>query len=432
MSLFQNLRESLGGYWTPEKPKPKRTTRPPFPHQRTTRSPSLAEAKARLDREGTASPGERMRGWVTQPLDDSTTPKALGVKGSKVSKTPSPNKQSAKAQRKFWHRVLPKFLSLQPVPNIQDDIEGSTAIGEDGSRGPSISSSFHDEDTQVHFHEGDAQPSLIAPGDDDRLYQPTAQDLELMKSWTPDQVWLFHELNNRSFKPLIRETWWLKDFVTLPDEVVSDDEDQVLIKNHAGNEYNACRALRKLFFLGSRVRDKVVCGLRSEPAMRRELNEYYKWTIKDAGLSRLNHIPLLTICTASPNESVDCIVGRITDQLQDYGRQYRHLFSAKDPETGELVKDPETGSNKYIMDLPTLYGIIIYQNVATVVTYDSRYPKKGVQLMNTNNFVDGDEDVWHAFSMAITMVKARDDLIRLMEDGVSWAKTEDEIDNEDD
>ncbi|KAL8844682.1 MAG: hypothetical protein Q9205_001560 [Flavoplaca limonia] len=441
MPFLHNLRQSLGGYWTPEKPKPKRLTRSPSPQRRTTRSPSTAEEEPLLDREGTASPTKRTSEWITELGDISSTPEALGVKGSRVVKSPITNRQAAKAKARFWSRVLPKFLSQQPEYKVRDDIEGSTLVDREP---PHISPDFGDEDTQIEFHgashtgphagveprkypnveEGEAGPSLITPGDDDRYYQPTREDLEIMKSWTQGQVWLFHELNNRCFKPLIRETWRNYDFVTFPDDVVSDDDEKVPIKPLFGSEYNACRALRKLFFLGSRVRDKVVCGLRSEPAMRRELHDFYKWTIMDAGLSHIEFTPLVTICTAFPNEHVDSVVGRVTDRLHELGRQYRHLFSAKDPVTGELIRDSETRSPIYVRELPTLYGIVIYKHVGTVVTYDSRFPKKGVQLMNTNNFTDGGEDVWHAFSMAIVMVKARDDLLMMMKDGVSFPDIE--------
>ncbi|KAL8924594.1 MAG: hypothetical protein Q9172_002628 [Xanthocarpia lactea] len=435
MPFLQNLRQSIGGYWTPEKPKTKRLTSSPSPQRRTKRSRSSAEDEARLDREGTPSPTKRTSEWITELRDVSKTPQALGVKGGRVVKTQSTNKQATKAKAKFWVRVLPKFFAQKPNPENQDDIEGSTLV--DRNR-RSISPSFDDEDTQVDFQvspeaeeypnveEGEAGPSLIAPGDDDRYYQPTKEDLEIMKTWTQGQVWLFHELNNRCFKPLIRETWRNYDFVTFPDDVVSDDDDEVPIKPLFGSEYNACRALRKLLFLGSRVRDKVICGLRSEPAMRRELHEFYKWTIMDARLTRMHLIPLITICTAFPNEHVDSVVGRVTDRLHELGRQYRQLLSAKDPETGESIRDPETHSPIYIRDLPTLYGIVIYKHVGTVVTYDSRFPKKGVQLMNTNNFTDGGEDVWHAFSMAIVMVKARDDLLMMMKDGVSFPEVEED------
>ncbi|KAL8673405.1 MAG: hypothetical protein Q9168_002195 [Polycauliona sp. 1 TL-2023] len=430
MPFLVNFRQSLGGYWTPDKQKTQHLTVHSTPRGRTTRAPSPAGSEARLDRDGTASPTKRTSAWITE-LKDVKTPDVLAVKGSRVVKGPTTNKQAAKARVKFWHRVIPKFLSQNLDTKAPEDIDGSTLV----DRGhPSVSPDFDDEDTQIGFEpqqyanieEGEAGPSLITPGDDDRYYQPTKEDLEIMKSWTQGQVWLFHELNNRCYKPLIRETWRNYDFVTFSDDVVSNDDRIVPIKPLFGSEYNACRALRKLFFLGSRVRDKVVCGLRSEPAMRRELHDFYKWTITDAGLEGIAITPLVTICTAFPNEHVDSVVGRVTDRLHELGRQYRHILSARDPKTGELIRDSETRGPIYIRELPTLYGIVIYKHVGTVVTYDSRYPKKGVQLMNTNNFADGGEDVWHAFSMAIVMVKARDDLLMMMKDGVSFHEMEED------
>lgn len=247
MPFLQNLRESIGGYWTPEKLKTKRLTSSPSPQRRTKRSPSLAKDEARLDREGTPSPTKRTSEWITELRDISKTPQTLGVKDGRVVKNPSSNKQATKAKAKFWVRVLPKFFAQKPNPKNQDDIEGSTLVDRDR---PSISPSFDDEDTQVDFRagpeaeeypnveEGEAGPSLIAPGADDRYYQPTNEDLEIMKTWTQGQVWLFHELNNRCFKPLIRQTWRDYDFVTFPDDVVSDDDDEVPIKPIFGSEYN--------------------------------------------------------------------------------------------------------------------------------------------------------------------------------------------------
>lgn len=254
MPLFQSLRESFGGYWTPEAQKPKHRTRSPSPSKRTTRSSSLAEGKARLDREGTASPTKLVSEWNNYPSDRSRTPKTLGVRGSKIVKTSTTNMQSAKSKERFWNRFT-KLLSKQPIPANQDNFEGSTAVGEDRS---SVTPGFDNDDTQIdprlspeteaddhlepgesaNSEEGEAVPALVAPGEDDRFYRPTDEDREIMKRWTKHQVWLFHELNNRSLKPLIRETWRDYDFVTFPDEVVSDEDVEVLVKPHDGNEYN--------------------------------------------------------------------------------------------------------------------------------------------------------------------------------------------------
>ena len=170
----------------------------------------------------------------------------------------------------------------------------------------------------------------------------------------------------------------------------------------------ASRALHALFGLGSRVRDRISCHLRPEKTLRRELLAYYKWSIMDAGLDRIDHIPVLAIGTAAPRESVASVVGRVTDSLHDLGKQYRaHFFDRYDPVTGKPV---------FRKELPTLYGIVITYSVVTFVTYDSRFPGKQVQSMGSYNFSKLPQDVWHAFAAAIVMVRARDCLIGLMEE----------------
>ena len=228
MSLFQNLRNSVGSYWSPG----------PAKQAKRTRSPSLGEFKSRLDRD-TVSPSKRTSEWLKEHSVDIKTPKVLGVKGSRVTK-PTPSKQqSVKAKRKFWDAVLPRFLSKKPDEGHQDDIEGTTMVEEDPL---SISSDFDDPDatlvnTDLSHNAQAVNPALIKPENEDTVYEPTVQDLELMRHWSSDEVWLFHKLNMRGFEPLLSETWdW--DFETVPDRMFSGDDTKVLIKAREGNEYN--------------------------------------------------------------------------------------------------------------------------------------------------------------------------------------------------
>ncbi|KAL8942468.1 MAG: hypothetical protein Q9211_001362 [Gyalolechia sp. 1 TL-2023] len=403
MPLFQNLRESIGGYWSP---------RPSKQSKRTTRSPSPEEVRSRLDRNH-VSPSKRTSDWLKAHSVDIKTPKALAVKGSKVTKH-TPKTQSAKAKGKFWDRVLPNFLFSKLNEQSQDDLEGTTLVEDDRlGNSPGSNKGATSQHTAV------VAPNLIKAEDEDTVYVPTAADLEVMKNWSKDQVWLFYRLNNRGFEPLLPGTWDF-DFETVPDKVFSDDDAKVLIKAREGNEYNASRALKNLFYLGSRVRDRITCGFRPEETLRREFLEYYKWSIKDAGLYRIEHIPVLTIGTAAPRESVTSILGRVTDSLHDLGKQYRaHLFDRYDPETRQPI---------FKKELPTLYGIVITYSVVTFVTYDSRFPNKAVQSMGSFNFAKLDQDVWHAFAAAIVMVKARDYLIGLKKDEQVGGALEDETD----
>lgn len=419
MSLFQNLRGSVGDYFTP-KQKAKRTTR----------SPSLEEVKSRLDRDR-MSPSKRTSDWLKAHSGEIKTPKALGVKGSKVTKPTPSKKQSAKAKGKFWDRVLPKFLN-KTNEEARDDLEGDTLFDEDQF------DALQDDNNEATLLNPDlsvnaelTNPALNAAEEENTYYTPTVEDLEAMKSWSKDQVWLFYKLNMRGFEPLVPGIWDF-EFVTLPDNLFSDNDARVLIKAHEASEYNgmsrslslpklyfysftyhltltplltACRALQSLFMLGPRVRDSIACKLSPAEAIRRELLTYYKWTIMDAGLYHTDHIPVLAIATAAARESVPSIVGRVTDSLHDLGRQYRaHFFSHIDPESKKTV---------FKKQLPTLYGVVITKHIVTFVTYDARFPGKAVQSMGNYDFSKLEQDVWHAFAAAIVMCRARDYLIEL-------------------
>lgn len=228
MTLFQNLREGLGGYFSQSASNPAK---------RTTRSSSLEEVKSRLDRD-TVSPSKRTSEWLKAHSVEVRTPKALAVKGGKVTKPTPSKKQSAKAKGKFWARVLPKFLDKSTNEETQDLLEGTTVFGDDQI------DTVYDDDNEATLlgpvASPNAQLAVPAPNaaeDEDTLYTPTAEDLEVMKKWSNDQVWLFHRLNRRGFEPLLPSTWDF-EFVTLPPPVFSDDDSEVLIKARGGNEYN--------------------------------------------------------------------------------------------------------------------------------------------------------------------------------------------------
>ncbi|KAI4250883.1 MAG: hypothetical protein L6R35_007621, partial [Caloplaca aegaea] len=229
MPLFQNLRQSIGGYFAPAPPKIQRPA---------TRSPSLEEVKSRLDRD-TVSPSKRTSDWLKTHSVEIKTPKALGVRGSRVTKPSPSKKQSAKAKTEFWAGVLPKFLSKTANDATLDELEGETLFEEDHPSAWGV-----DDDKEGGLSSMDislnpelAHPALIAADEEDTFYTPTAEDLDVMKTWSKDEVWLFHKLNMRGFEPLLPDTWDF-EFVTLPNNLFSDNDAKVLIKAREGSEYN--------------------------------------------------------------------------------------------------------------------------------------------------------------------------------------------------
>ncbi|MCJ1252362.1 hypothetical protein MMC24_000167 [Lignoscripta atroalba] len=62
----------------------------------------------------------------------------------------------------------------------------------------------------------------------------------------------------------------------------------------------------------------------------------------------------------------------------------------------------------YRRPLPTIYGIVIYNTVASFVTYDARHPGKPIRTISLCNFADEGQDVWNAFAVSILVIVVRD------------------------
>lgn len=187
----------------------------------------------------------------------------------------------------------------------------------------------------------------------------------------------------------------------------------------------ACKALEGLNLLAARVRDRVYhAKLPPEPIIYRQIKAYYDWSMKDAGLDSTEHIPIVSIVAARADEPVSDVVARLTNELQERGRQYRTKWLEDEQSTAQPKNDDDDGddNNKqenpvFKRDLPTLYGIVIKYSVLAFVTYDVANPDREVKSLALFDFQHHGQDVWHALSIAILMVRARDYLMRLRDEG---------------
>lgn len=212
----------------------------------------------------------------------------------------------------------------------------------------------------------------------------------------------------------------------------------------------ACKALEGLNLLAARVRDRVYhAKLPPEPIIHRQIKAYYDWSMKDAGLDSIEHIPIVSIVAARPEEPVSDVVARLTNELQERGRQYRTKWLEDEKSATQPNNDDDDDNDKkenpvFKRDLPTLYGIVIKYSVLAFVTYDVANPDREVKSLALFDFQHHGQDVWHALSIAILMVRARDYLMRLRDEGelglglvnnnvvaVKIAKQEEEVDDPD-
>ncbi|KAA6409275.1 MAG: hypothetical protein FRX48_06828 [Lasallia pustulata] len=451
-------------------------------------SPPLKQPlKQRLDRRS-MSPTTRTKEWVIHtpdPSSGSETPSILRVKGSKVVKrkqiTPSSTRRSGASPKRrggsYWG--LSWLIGKNQDANsekdeadapIEDDMldEGDTLIEVHMPATPTS--------TSQHVN-GTGNDTTLIPGDsdeDDYVGELTKEEKEehlldvdagriqrqeMIKQIergdrTPEEIALLKKLTMCGFEPLLPRNWMM-DFKTLPETMFTNDESRIFINAASGNEFRATRAICTLISLGVHGRDRLICSLAPEDTLRRGIESYIKWSERDGHISRTSdsHIPVLTVCTAKPGESVASVVARVTEQLHNLGRRYRQKWllhpsiegseadKSRSPHSGkanvtaiaagEALDDEESlmqvltpnGHEKvapedeigrqFSHDLPTLFGIVIKHNVVAIVSYDVAVPGQEVRSIATYNLAQPGQDVWNGLAIAILVVSCRNYLMDL-------------------
>ena len=161
----------------------------------------------------------------------------------------------------------------------------------------------------------------------------------------------------------------------------------------------------------SRVRDQILSGAATERPLFHAINKYYKWSIADAKVQHKDFIPVIAIATAKGQETVESVVGRVTDQLHSLSRQYRDKWRLPNPQ----ANDDE--HQEFIHELPTLTGFVIKYSVVAIVTCDSRVPGSPIRTLGTFDFKVIGQDVWHALAISIAMIRGRNYLMQLDAEG---------------
>lgn len=168
----------------------------------------------------------------------------------------------------------------------------------------------------------------------------------------------------------------------------------------------------------SRVRDQILSGAVTEKPLFQAINKYYKWSIADANVHHKDFIPVVAIATAKGQESVESVVGRVTDQLHSLARQYRDKWRRYRLLPGSSSNSKGSSEEEeFTHELPTLTGFVIKYSVVAIVTCDSRVPGSPIRTLGTFDFKVVGQDVWHALAVAIAMVRGRNYLMQLDTEG---------------
>ena len=336
------------------------------------------------------------------------------VKDGKIVKRDRPDQRKKRAS--FWNLAFWFSGSgeSQGDDNDGEDLDGDTMVDDAGS---------------AVAPEDDTDPTLVVDDHDERVKgDKTAHVLESnnniylnyddarIQEWTEEERWLFVKLTLRGHEPLLHSTW-IMDYATFPDQLFTNDEKQVYINNTHTSTGRACRSLTDLIMAGSRVRDQILTDAATEKPLFHAINKYYKWSIADANVQRKDFIPVIAIASAKGQESVESVVGRLTDQLHSLSRQHRDRW--RDP--AFRASDDEE-DQEFTRELPTLTGFVIKYSVVAIVTCDSRVPGNPIRTLGTFDFKSIGQDVWHALAVSIAMIRGRNYLMELDAEGALGPK----------
>ena len=161
---------------------------------------------------------------------------------------------------------------------------------------------------------------------------------------------------------------------------------------------------------GSRVRDQILSEAVIEKPLFNAINKYYKWSIADANVQHKDFIPVIAIASAKGQETVESVVGRVTDQLHSLSRQHRDKWRHH----GSRADDQH---QEFIHELPTLTGFVIKYSIVAIVTCDCRVGGSPIRTLGTFDFKVIGQDVWNALAVSIAMVRGRNHLMHLDVEG---------------
>jgi hypothetical protein len=229
--------------------------------------------------------------------------------------------------------------------------------------------------------------------------------------WHKDEITLFQKLSLRGLEPLLPAHWSF-DFRTCPSTIFSDKKEETFINSQSGNEFRATNALSSLVTLGGRVRALLECHKPQEQLIKKELENYIKWSERDGGYTNKRFIPLLCLVTGNPTQELPVLVKHITDQLEFLAMKHRQALALPPPGRLNGLGEVEIFSRPP----PVVYGVIIAHCVTVFVTLDSGKIDAKPKTIAHFDFSNKDMDVWNGFALAILVCMVRNQLMAIIDE----------------
>lgn len=316
-------------------------------------------------------------------------------------------------------KVIKPEDSSSQVKAFSTGGNGSSMPTEEGEDSPDDMDLDSDEESEL-----DAEAKVHQFLDRQTELARRQEALERIKEgdWHEDEITLFQKLSLRGLEPLLPAHWSF-DFRTCPSTIFSSKEEETFINAQSGNEFRATNALSSLVTLGGRVRALLECHRPQEQLIRKELENYVKWSERDGGYANKRFIPLLCLVAGHPTQNLPVLVKHITDQLEFLALKHRQALALPPP--GRLNEGGE--AEMFSRPPPVVYGVIISHCVAVFVTLDSGKLDAKPKTIAHFDFSNKDMDVWNGFALAILVCMVRNQLMG-MKDEMESDHEDEEVD----
>lgn len=162
-----------------------------------------------------------------------------------------------------------------------------------------------------------------------------------------------------------------------------------------------------LITLGGRVRSLLECRKPQEQVIKKEIENYIKWSERDGGYASKRFIPLLCLVAGHPSQNLPTISKAITDQMEFLALKHRQALAL--PQPSRLRENNEV--EMFSKPPPVVHGIIIAQCVTVFLTLDSGKPGAKPKTIAHFDFSDKNMDVWNGFAVAILVCMVRNQLM---------------------
>ncbi|CAI6274884.1 unnamed protein product [Periconia digitata] len=312
-------------------------------------------------------------------------------------------------------------ISVQPATSIEAvmEYESNDDVLSSVEESPTGDSNEHgwdaNEDTVLADDSAFLEQRRKTDKEQERLRQEV-QGRELREAgWPEDAVFLFQKLHMRGLEPLMPYEW-AKDFVSLPWDLFTSNDNRAFIKADGGSDFRAQHALEELFNVGGFARDAITTkALIRTPEFHiaTAIQKYSLWALKDVGMDRTwKDISLFRVVISNKNTVPAVSEHKMIKKLAKlYARWrdalYTHIMNSGSGSEYTPVPD----------EPPTIYGVIASYTVMAFVSYvpptQSKNEKATLRTIAIFNFGEEGYDVWNSLAIAIFVIHCRNRMKQL-------------------